>query len=73
MDLPLFHPPALSPEASLQKGVDFIKYGWEPSLLSKGKSELGFQEPEAPPPRFPKPPHPSLQAERKFKCKVSLG
>lgn len=73
MDLALFRPPALGPEASLQKGVDFIKSGWEPSLLFKGKSELGFQEPEAPPPCFPKPPHPSLQAERKFKCKVSLG
>lgn len=73
MDLPLFHPPALSPEASLQKGVDFIKHGWEPSLLTEGKPELGFQEPEAPPPRFLKPPHLRLQAERKFKSKVSLG
>lgn len=53
MDLSSFHPPTLSPEASLQKGVDFIKHGWEPSLLTEGKPELGFQEPEAPPPRLP--------------------
>lgn len=63
-------PPALSPEESLQKGVDFIKRGWEPSLLSEDKPELDSQKPQASlqawPNPLPEPPPPSLQAEGKF-------
>ena len=76
-------PPALSPEASLQKGVDFIKRGSEPSPLSEDKPELGSQKPKAPPsgssPSRPGPtPSRSLhllvfRLKGNFKWKVSLG